>query len=736
AGLRHWQALAQLALTVHGGWRASLSRREGFDAQDRARKERALAWLHDVRRVAGARELLREIALLPEPALTGEDAAALNALASILQLAASELEVVFGEIGRVDYPYVAAAARRALTEEAAPTELALRLSAGLRHILVDEFQDTSIEQCALLEALTAGWEAGDGRTLFLVGDPMQSIYQFREAEVGLFLRARTHGLGALPLEPLSLARNFRAAPNLIDWVNRTFAVSFAARDDPRSSAVRYAPCVAARPGPPPGRVELHPMRGADPQAEAREVAALIKGMREREPHASIAVLVQARPHATAIVAALRAERVPVAGVDLLALGELPIIRDLAALACALDHLGDRTAWLAVLRAPWCGLTLAEMSALIEGAPNLTVWEALNDERPLAQFAPEARQRLERTQEALAVALAERERREIARWVERTWLRLGGPAACAAASDLEHARAFFSALSRWAAEPQWAGPQGLPELLEELHAVHGDRGAHAVQIMTIHRAKGLEFDKVIVPSLGRRSRANREPLLRWLELPRAAEGSDLLMAPIAPPGRRGLEPLNEYVKSLQTRRAGYERARLMYVAATRARSELHLFGDAGGPAAGSATVTPASGTLLATLWPAIGAQFLEALSRSRAQIGAEARAARTVSRLARLASDWQLPALPAGPVAQSIAVASYEPPVEQAARGADVAPAQAAARVVTDHLRRVARRGHLPMAERGANARAMRDRLARLGYTGTGLEAAAERATAWLESCLA
>src|SRR6185312_3063120 len=111
---------------------------------------------------------------------------------------------------------------QALGTDEEPTDLALALDYRIRHLLVDEFQDTSQSQYELLTRLTAGWHAGDGRTLFLVGDPMQSIYRFREAEVGLYLRARREGIGGLKLEPLTLTANFRSQAGLVEWVNRTF----------------------------------------------------------------------------------------------------------------------------------------------------------------------------------------------------------------------------------------------------------------------------------------------------------------------------------------------------------------------------------------------------------------------------------------------------------------------------------------------------------------------------------
>ncbi len=168
-----------------------------------------------------------------------EDAAALAALSRLLARAAAELQQAFARHGRVDYTFVMGAAREALAEAGEPTDLALRTGLSLRHILVDEFQDTSLAQFQLLATLTASWEEGDGRTLFVVGDPMQSIYRFREAEVGLFLAARDAGIGQVPLTPLRLRRNFRSAPQLVEFCNTLFAQVFPAADDLRAGAVAY-----------------------------------------------------------------------------------------------------------------------------------------------------------------------------------------------------------------------------------------------------------------------------------------------------------------------------------------------------------------------------------------------------------------------------------------------------------------------------------------------------------------
>jgi ATP-dependent helicase/nuclease subunit A len=361
---------------------------------------------------------------------------------------------------------------------------------------------------------------------------------------------------------------------------------------------------------------------------------------------------------------------------------------------------------------------------------------MNDEARVASLPEEARARLIRVRGALGRALSARDRSDRARWVESAWLMLGGPAACSAEDDLRHARAFFGGLARWSAEPGWGGPLALEESLAELYASHEAAPRDAVQIMTIHRAKGLEFDKVILPGLGRKLRANPEPLLRWLELPRDPDGSDLLMAAIPPPARRGADPLSQYLKTLKARRAAHERVRLAYVAATRARSELHLFGELP-PASDAHTAhAPHPGTLLAALWPALATDFpREALGSDPAAAAAAAPAvARGSAPLTRLVADWHLPEV-RGPARVGIEVASYDAATDEPSLADTASLAQCAALALCGELRHAARLGKLPVPGAAKVIHALSERLTRLGLTGEELAIAGERAREMLDACL-
>ena len=329
------------------------------------------------------------------------------------------------------------------------------------------------------------------------------------------------------------------------------------------------------------------------------------------------------------------------------------------------------------------------------------------------------------------------REALARRVESVWLRLGGPAACAQEADLGHARAFFDALSQWTCEPDWTGPQELPQRLSRLFATHPAQTGPVVQIMTIHRAKGLEFDHVILPGLGRQRRRPERPLLQWLDLPRGTRGSDLLMVAVPPTAAAGPTALGSYVTRLQDQRERNEATRLLYVAATRARLQLHLFGQLEAPRSEKSAVAPRRGTLLERLWPAISSDFPqqpESQSDTAAPLSTSTRDAAT---LERLRGGWCLPPLPPGLELRGLPIASYEPAPTPAA--ASLTQAELAAgrveRAVCEILRNLARRRRVPVRDPDLLAQQLTDRLQVLGCAPDALAQSVATGVELLVACL-
>ncbi len=620
-GVDHWCALAELLLVASGAWRSSVDKRIGFPpgarGPDALFKEQMRALLERLRPVEGLCEALHAVRCMPPAGFTDAQWDVLGAMVALLPRAAAELQVVFAERGEIDFPGLAQAAVTALGEPEAPTDLLLALDVRLRHLLVDEFQDTSHAQWELLTRLTAGWSEGDGRTVFLVGDPMQSIYRFREADVALFLRARERGLPSVALASVRLATNFRSRAGIVTWVNGAFAQILCGTEDPDSGAVPYSPSGAHHPGEPAPAVQWHPFVGRDASvardAEARTVARLAAGALAEGAQATAAILVRNRSHLDRIVPALKAAGVRFRAVDIEPLAARPVIQDLLAVARALAHLGDRVAWLALLRAPWCALTVAELHALAAQREAVggeaTVWELLHDAARVNALPGAVRQRVLRVRDALAPFVAHRLRGSLRERVEGAWLALGGPAGAREASDLEDAETFFDQLDALEEGGDLPDPALLEEHLAELFAAPDTGGEARLQLMTIHKAKGLEFDTVIVPGLDRLPRAGDRPLFAW----KARADGTLMMAPVRAAGEAA-EPAYDYLRALDEAAAEHELERLLYVAATRAARRLHLSGYARTEEKAGLVMLrkPASRSLLGKAWSVARDPFEAAL----------------------------------------------------------------------------------------------------------------------------
>lgn len=650
--LDHWRCLCEFLLNSKHEWLTRVDKRHGFPSGTREEKdrkqamERLLAWLpHRPDLLAALRALRR----LPPDRYTEEQWTTLRHLFTVLRQAIAELHVVFAEKNIVDFTEVSLAAIEVL--EHAPDRL-LAIGGNLRHLLVDEFQDTSRTQHRLVTLLLSAWDSdpNEHRSVFLVGDPMQSIYMFRQAEVELFTHVRNYGIGDEPncirCEPVQLSVNFRSHAGLTDPLNGMFTRICAGDPPPGSAAVAFASATAREPAPPEPALHVHPQILGTPvrrptldevreaqQQEAQEILRIIErhlpaieAARAEGKDYRVAVLVRARPHLAQLVPLLRRRAIPYRAVEIERLSERQELLDLLSLTRALVHPMDRIAWLGVLRAPWCGLILDDLHRLSgsDGSAfkRLSVLELIDVHQHL--LSADGHRRLARTADILRRAIDLRWRQaevpSFASWIERTWRTLGGPA-CLEAAAYENAQVFFSLLDV-------LPPDGLApftgEFAAELDRLFAQPDPSVsercgIQLMTIHKAKGLGFDVVIVPGLDRSASGDDNTLVCSLERidPWRPGETEFLAAPI---GLHGDEthPLYRWVRRQRQIRFDEEHKRLFYVACTRARRELHLLGAAVFGASGLRP--PNQESLLATAWPALQHDFEAAVGAQQPAAG--------------------------------------------------------------------------------------------------------------------
>ncbi|WP_372862633.1 UvrD-helicase domain-containing protein [Spongiibacter sp.] len=561
--------------------------------------EAAKAWLAraheaDPEALAAA---LQALAQLPPPGLPAGSRELVGHFCIALRYLLANLRLVFERRGGVDFGEIAQRAIVALRAEGdAGVGEALLLEDRIEHILVDEMQDTSVSQIQLLEALCQGWQADDGRSVFFCGDLQQSIYAFRGSLVSLFDNlSRSARFAGKPLELLQLRANFRSAPDLVNWVNRCFTALFAERGSDYVAALPQRGNV--------GAVQVHAAalaKNCDAknrivQREAEQIVDIIQRSQAANPQASIAVLVRSRSHLRSVMPALKAAGIAFSGQDIDRLSDTPAVMDLLALLRALWHEADNVAWAAVLRAPFVGLSWDDLLLLREDGGELR--EALMSVERCAVLSADGQAACARLRDQLLWLDAQPPSRDL-RWALRVlWQRLGGPACieahqqadidrvldvleeCAPSGILEDIAALESALSRLYASPP----------------------ASRVELMTIHKSKGLEFDVVILPGLGGRGRGDDRPLLAWQRF-----GDHMLFGP--KPQQRGgdEEKLYDFLCAAQSRALKEELDRLLYVALTRAKGELHLFGVA--KMNSKDDLQPEAGSFLQRLWPMVEADF--------------------------------------------------------------------------------------------------------------------------------
>lgn len=574
-----WIGLAELLLNKQYEYRKRVDKTIGFPAASGFKhpeekqfaennKKRFVVLLDQLRENYILQQTLINLLEAPREHYLDDQWKILHALHQVLLVAVAQLKVVFQRHGKIDYIESAEAALRALGDEDAPTDLTLSLDYQIQHILIDEFQDTSHNQYRFIQRMTAGFQPGDGRTLFVVGDPMQSIYRFREADVGLFIKAREEGIGHISLKSLRLTQNFRSTPRIVNWINEHFAHVLPREENILSGAVSYSPSTASADKETDNTtVQLHAFQSNESDKIAESIANLVIHIKSQNTAKSIAILVRSRSHLIDIIPALKKKNISYRAIDIDPLNTRPVIQDLISLTRALMHPADRVAWLSVLRAPWIGLSLEDLWIISHHSTYTNLWEHLQ-QISILKLSEKGQKNLTRVLPILEKQMKDRKRFSMREWVEKTWILIGGPATLKECRDLEDASAYFQLLDKYG---EWISPDKLYQYVSQLFATSNTESDDSLQIMTIHNSKGLEFDAVIIPHLEKKSPNDDKQLLLWMERP----NHELILAPIHGT-HEDKDSIYQYVKQQHAIKADYESGRLLYVAATRAKAELHLF----------------------------------------------------------------------------------------------------------------------------------------------------------------
>ena len=510
--------------------------------------------------------------------------------------------------GWLDFDDLITRAQRLLTDRAAAQWVLFRLDGGIDHILVDEAQDTSPEQWAVIERLAEEFAAGEGargaatRTLFVVGDKKQSIYSFQGADLAVFETMRREFRDRLaqidvPLAELTLEHSFRSSAAVLRAVDATFEGDAGTG---LGGEVRHVAFKSDL----PGRVDLWPLvskaeepdQGAwydpvdlitDQHHEARlagmiarEIRRLIDagtmipeggGKAHRMTEGDVLILVRRRNTLfREVIRACKQEGLAIAGADRLKLAAELAIRDLTALLSFLVTPEDDLSLAAALRSPLFCWSEADLYALAQPRGGAFLWEALRGQRDRHPGTLDMLDDLRRQSDFLRpYELAERVlTRHGGR--DRLLARLGPEAEdginAFLAQALSYEQAEIPSLQGFVG---WLA-SGDVEVKRQVDAAGG-----RIRVMTVHGAKGLEAPVVIMPDTAMIRPQDREQIY-------LSNGRPLWRTP----SKESPEAIALAAGELRQRQAE-ERARLLYVAMTRAQSWLIVCGAGEGTKDGSA-----------------------------------------------------------------------------------------------------------------------------------------------------
>ena len=624
--LPQWRSLISQLLTTQGKLRSILRESDGFPKGKSAHKTLMLKIIDWCQERPFIVDMMIYVMNLPTQPIEKSEQKVLNSLTFLLPRLVAELNVIFQETKQCDYPSITLSALEAVSNNSHTgniSDVTLRLDYQLKHILVDEFQDTSASQIRIIESLLSSWESEDGRSFFAVGDAMQSIYSFRNANVGLFMRAQQSPIGPIKCETVTLDANFRCYPSIVNWVNKHFENAVGNKPSLNINEVKFTPSSAKKISRGNDGVEFVAYNGTQfDKFEAQHVAKICLDIRDNQEPQTVAILVRNRTHLKHIIPELKRVGIDWKATEIYPLKLKMVVMDLLSLTRGILSPTDRVAWFGILRAPFCGFELLDLHVISKTCSDhstpmeLTIIEqvakiyAEYKASGVTKLTPNGQIILERVAPLLVSMWGNRMRGRLCDNVEKHWLKLGGDKTLSDENNFEDAERYFQLLSMYEVDGSirdWETFQSAVDALYSAPRNSGSQKKHVTQfnIMTIHKSKGLEFDQVLIPGLSRAGIGSDQLLLQWREYVHNSGEVDLLLSTMSAYDETDSD-LFKFLKFEAKRNGIMENKRLLYVACTRAVKKLFLFAEVG--QSKKTLKNPTQTSLLKCIWYSIAEEI--------------------------------------------------------------------------------------------------------------------------------
>lgn len=602
--LGHYQRIANSLLTNSGTIKKRVTKNDGFPPK-KSFTEGFKELLEDAQNTDGLEQALNDLCRLPAATYPEDLSRFTDAFRIVLVNLLSHLKIVFSQSGKVDFPEISLAANAAMLNsgEEGVSDVLLEEDQKVNHILVDEMQDTSVSQYKLLSTLTSGWDGDDGRTISFVGDSQQNIYQWRAADLGIFIDLKDRQRhNQCDLSIAELTTNFRSHPSIVEWVNSVFSDIMPEAADRDTGAVPYIKALpVSKDDNNDFGVKVIPFDLNTPNTESQCVVETVQYLQENHPNESISILVRSRPCLADILPALKEAGIEYQSHDLDRAIDTPAVRDALSLIRALYHPADSSEWLGLLRAPFVGFSWEEIVALGAQSANVTYREAITTafEQGREGIDPV---KLNKIGSALAY-LRENEDQfySIADSIEYMWNRLYGFAVCNK-QEIRDVKSLFALLRDYISQDDVFDLSGFISAASKLRATPSAAG---VVISTIHAAKGLDWDNVLMVGLNHPPRGYEAPIMHHRKI-----GDEYLIVP-SPKNKsecNDMQAIFDYISHIEAESKRNEELRLFYVQATRAKNRLYLFAG-GAYSEKEDSYLPKKRSIIDVIWNHVSGEFV-------------------------------------------------------------------------------------------------------------------------------